>query len=101
MRALVTTQPGFGHFHPLIPLAQALTTAGHEVAVACAPSFHPTVEAAGVGAVPAGIDWRVSDMGNAFPSMRQAATLPEAQRQPLAFQEVFAGAAARAWPRTC
>jgi UDP:flavonoid glycosyltransferase YjiC (YdhE family) len=94
MRALITTQPGFGHFHPLVPLAQALATAGHEVAVACAPSFRPTVEAAGVRAFPAGLDWRVSGMGDAFPSMRQAWALPESQRQALAFQEVFAGATA-------
>jgi UDP:flavonoid glycosyltransferase YjiC (YdhE family) len=94
MRALITTQPGFGHFHPLVPLAQALAAAGHEVAVACAPSFCPTVESAGLRAVPAGIDWRVSGMGDAFPGMRQAWALPEAQRQPLAFREVFAGATA-------
>jgi UDP:flavonoid glycosyltransferase YjiC (YdhE family) len=94
MRALITTQPGFGHFHPLVPLAQALTTAGHEVAVACAPSFRPTVESVGLRAAPAGLDWRISGMGDAFPSMRQAQALPEAQRQALAFREVFAGATA-------
>ena len=102
MRVLVTTQPGFGHFHPLVPLAQALATAGHEVAVACAPSFRPTVESAGVRAVPAGIDWRVSGMGDAFPSMRQAATFPEAQRQPLRLPGGLRGRHRRAHGRrTC
>ena len=39
MRALVTTQPLAGHFHPVVPLARRLAAAGHDVAVACSPSF--------------------------------------------------------------
>lgn len=52
MRVLFTTQPGVGHFHPLVPLARALLAAGHAVAVACAPSFAPLVEVAGLTARP-------------------------------------------------
>ena len=37
MRVLFTTQPGAGHFHPLVPLAQALRDVGHDVAFAGAP----------------------------------------------------------------
>ncbi len=31
--------PGFGHFHPMVPLAQSLRRAGHEVAFATAERF--------------------------------------------------------------
>ncbi len=48
MRVLFTTQPGEGHLNPLVPLARALLAAGHEVAVACAPSFGRLVEARGL-----------------------------------------------------
>jgi len=61
MRVLFTTQPGDGHLNPLVPLAHALTAAGHEVAVACAPSFCPTVEARNIRAFPMGLDWSITD----------------------------------------
>ena len=59
MRVLFTTQPGEGHLNPLVPLAQALTAAGHEVAFACAPRFCPLVEARGFRAFPMGLDWLI------------------------------------------
>lgn len=31
MRVLVTTPAGLGHIHPMVPLAQAVAKAGHEV----------------------------------------------------------------------
>lgn len=61
MRVLFTTQPGEGHLNPLIPLAHALTAAGHEVAVACASAFCSTVEARGFRAFPVGRDWTLTD----------------------------------------
>jgi UDP:flavonoid glycosyltransferase YjiC (YdhE family) len=67
MRVLFTTQPGSGHFNPLVPFAQALVDAGHEVAVACAPCFLIDVEAAGFTAFPAGIDWRNDRLTQFFP----------------------------------
>jgi len=67
MRVLFTSQPSVGHFHPLVPLAHALKAAGHEVAVACAPSFCPTVAASDLRPLPAGLDWRTEEMGDAFP----------------------------------
>lgn len=69
MRVLFTTQPAVGHFHPLVPLAHALTSAGHEVAVACAPAFCPTVAASGLPAIPAGLDWLEEDFEGAFPAL--------------------------------
>ncbi|MEM7160682.1 MAG: glycosyltransferase [Myxococcota bacterium] len=47
MRALFTSIPTSGHVHPLLPLADALREAGHEVAFACAPSLRPSVAAYG------------------------------------------------------
>ena len=67
MRVLFTTQPGIGMFHPLVPFAHALEAAGHEVTVACADCFRPDVEATGLVALPAGIDWRNDLMTQAFP----------------------------------
>ncbi|MGI9121114.1 MAG: glycosyltransferase [Acidimicrobiales bacterium] len=56
MRILFTCVPGFGHFHPMVPLAQALVGAGHEVAFATAPRFcERVVEPAGFTAFPAGL----------------------------------------------
>jgi UDP:flavonoid glycosyltransferase YjiC (YdhE family) len=46
-RYLFTTGAGYGHFHPLVPLARALEQAGHVVAFAVGPSLKGMVEAAG------------------------------------------------------
>ncbi len=67
MRILFTTQPGAGHFNPLVPFARALAAAGHEVAVACAPSFRADVEDAGFQSFPAGVDWRIDRLSDFFP----------------------------------
>lgn len=47
MRALFTTQPNFSHWHPLVPIAQGLEAAGHEVAFASTRGFCPNIEAFG------------------------------------------------------
>ena len=48
MRILFTCVPGFGHFHPLVPLASAAEDAGHEVAFTTAERFcRRVVEPAG------------------------------------------------------
>ena len=54
---MLTTQPGYGHFRPLLPLAHALVAAGHEVRVATSASFAPVVEREGFRAEAAGLDW--------------------------------------------
>src|SRR4051812_25991216 len=58
MRVLFTTQPGTGHFHPLVPLAQALRDVGHDVAFAGARSAQPLIEASGFRGFSAGVEWR-------------------------------------------
>jgi UDP:flavonoid glycosyltransferase YjiC (YdhE family) len=54
MRVLVTTFPGYGHFHPVAPLALALQRAGHDVRVGIHAGFGRWVEACGLTVLPAG-----------------------------------------------
>ena len=56
MRILCTVRAASGHFHPLVPLAQAARDAGHEVAFAMPPSFQGTVERLGFRWLEAGLD---------------------------------------------
>lgn len=53
-RVLFSISGGLGHFHPLVPLAQTLKEAGHEVAFAVGPSLRPLVEASGFAVFPVG-----------------------------------------------
>ena len=71
MRALFTVQPSVGHLHPLVPVARALSQAGHGVVVCSAPSFRPQVEAFGLPYLDAGLDWSMSDQSTweVFPAM--------------------------------
>jgi UDP:flavonoid glycosyltransferase YjiC (YdhE family) len=88
MRFLITTHPGLGHFHPLVPLARALQGAGHEVAVATAARFRPVVEAAGLRHRAAGPDWDESALDETLPAVRG---VPRDGRDEFLFREVFLG----------
>jgi UDP:flavonoid glycosyltransferase YjiC (YdhE family) len=55
MRVLFSSRPGFGHFHPLVPLASALQNAGHSVLFACSPEMVNVVHQAGFEAQAVGI----------------------------------------------
>lgn len=57
MRVLLTTQPGYGHFRPLLPLAHALVAAGHEVRVGTSASYAAVVEREGLTPAAVGLDW--------------------------------------------
>lgn len=71
MRVLFTVQPSTGHLHPLVPVARALSAAGHEVAVCSSASFRAEVEAFGLTHLDAGLDWLAADHGTwtEFPPM--------------------------------
>ncbi len=56
MRVLVTSTPGAGHIHPLVPLAAELMTAGHDVVWATAAESCSRVERYGFDAVAAGMN---------------------------------------------
>ncbi len=53
-RFLFTLSGGYGHLHPLMPLAHALRDAGHAVAFAMGPSLRDRVAAAGFAVFPVG-----------------------------------------------
>jgi UDP:flavonoid glycosyltransferase YjiC (YdhE family) len=55
MRVLVTSITAYGHLQPLLPLAQALSDAGHDVAIATGSDLRPRAEAAGFTAFDAGV----------------------------------------------
>lgn len=55
MRILFTTTAGWGHIHPMVPLAKAFQERGDEVAWAAAAEVAPRLEAAGFEAFPCGI----------------------------------------------
>jgi UDP:flavonoid glycosyltransferase YjiC (YdhE family) len=56
MRILVTSTPGIGHIHPIVPLATELRSAGHEVVWATALESCATVERFGFRAIAAGLE---------------------------------------------
>ena len=58
MRFLFITQPGDGHLNPLVPLARALHSAGHQTLFAVAQSYLADVTRLGLPAVAAGPDYR-------------------------------------------
>ena len=55
MRVLITSISGYGHLQPLLPLANALVDARHDVAIAIGPELRPRAEAAGFTAFEAGL----------------------------------------------
>lgn len=94
---LVTTQPAYGHLHPLVPLCHALVQAGHEVAVGTAASFRPQVEATGIAALTAGIDWLESELAAAFPDYE--AHRARGESKTFLQSEIFGWRTARAMAR--
>jgi UDP:flavonoid glycosyltransferase YjiC (YdhE family) len=67
----MTVQPGLGHLHPTIPVARALSEAGHDVRVASAASFGPTIERCGLASLRAGVDWLESEADATFPGFTE------------------------------
>lgn len=83
MRVLITTL----HFHPLVPLAQALQASGHEVAFACSEDNRPAMEATGFRFFPAG-----TSMRELMPQlMPRLLALPEEQREGWVMGKTFGG----------
>ena len=70
MRVLASCVPGYGHFHPMVPLGRALQAAGHEVAFATEERFCGRVARAGFRAFPAGLGpGKVAERTLALPGM--------------------------------
>jgi UDP:flavonoid glycosyltransferase YjiC (YdhE family) len=87
MRILFTSHPGFGHFHPLVPVARALAQAGHEVAFATAASFQQVIVDNGFRCFAAGTDWQTASEGGLLEAQKRhqaAAADPQAQLRMMA-----------------
>ena len=89
VRALFSCVPGYGHFHPLLPLARALVADGHDVTFATAASFAGRVESAGFAALPAGID-QAERIARFAPYREELQSLPFDQRRTVGFTRNFA-----------
>src|SRR5688572_6032491 len=105
MRVLLTHQPGLGHLHPLVPLAQALEAPGHVVAFATVPTFCDRVEANGFTSFPVGAAETDEELSQL---RKRQAKLPPEERAGYMWVHSFAGfraerslpemlALARAW----
>jgi UDP:flavonoid glycosyltransferase YjiC (YdhE family) len=55
MRVLFVVLPHKSHFFCMVPMAWALSAAGHEVRVASQPDITAAITAAGLNAVPVGV----------------------------------------------
>lgn len=89
IRVLFSTTAGYGHFHPLVPLARAFDDDGHEVLFATAASFGEHVAATGFRTVAAGTE--PDDLQARFATYRlRLGELPVSERRPYAFTWRFA-----------
>lgn len=89
IRVLFSTTAGYGHFHPLVPLARAFVDDGHEVVFATATSFGAHVEATGFRTVAAGT--QPDEVAARFAPFRaRLGEMPIAERRPYAFTWRFA-----------
>lgn len=93
-RFLFSTTPGYGHIHPLIPLAHALKQAGHAVAFATSASRQLLVEASGFTFFPVGSDLATDPEYQQ--SKAQLATMPLAlESEILNYARIWCGIAPR------
>ena len=93
-RFLFSTTTGYGHFHPLVPLARALQQAGHEVAFAAGPPMQPLVEASGFTFFPAGAERETDPEYHQFKAHMQ--TMPGGlDAEMLIYSWLFCGIAPR------
>jgi UDP:flavonoid glycosyltransferase YjiC (YdhE family) len=86
MKLLFTTAPLHGHFHPLVPLADAGMAKGYDVLVATGRAFGDWVSACGLAHAAAGRDGPQS----LTPEERARADQLGARRGPYLFTTVFA-----------
>jgi UDP:flavonoid glycosyltransferase YjiC (YdhE family) len=87
MRALLTCRPLTGHYRPMLPLARALTAAGHNVAFASGDPIAREAAADGFTSFRAGLGVDARELlRRKFPEVD---SLPPAQIRPFVFRELF------------
>lgn len=88
MRVLLSSHGLVGHIHPLVPLATALRTQGHDVCWATGPDGCERVQRAGIQALSAGLSqaelW--AQFGRRHPEINE---LPLQERPDLMFGKLF------------
>lgn len=93
-RFLFSSTPGYGHLHPLMPLARALQQAGHAVAFATHADLRPLMEGAGFTFFPVGGDLGTDPEYQQIKA--QLATMPlNLATEVFAYPRLFCGVAAR------
>jgi len=88
VRVLFTTTPGWGHVHPMVPLAKAFVDRGDDVAWAVATEVVPRLEKVGftVHAAGLGMAENLREFQRRFPEVE---SLPPAARPDFMFPRVF------------
>ena len=92
MRVLVSTTPGKGHIHPVVPLASALRDAGHEVTWATGPESQAHVRSFGFDSARAGmpVAERRAEVQTRNPRLK---SMPPLERRRVLFPQTFAAVA--------
>ncbi|MDP9073811.1 MAG: glycosyltransferase [Actinomycetota bacterium] len=93
VKVLCSCLPGSGHFLPMLPLAQALADAGHDVRFATAADFCPSIAKRGFGTFSAGMSLaqQLEEAGQRYPEAQLA---PGKQRFETFVPQMLAGVAA-------
>jgi UDP:flavonoid glycosyltransferase YjiC (YdhE family) len=88
VRVLVTTTPGRGHYHPMLPLAQAIADRGHDLLWVASAEVCERLRGQGFEAHAAGLAEGVTsaDMIERFPELL---TMAESERPNFAFSKIF------------
>jgi UDP:flavonoid glycosyltransferase YjiC (YdhE family) len=88
MRVLFTTTPGWGHVHPMVPLARAFADRGDDVLWAAAAEVAPRLEKAGfrVEAAGPGLAESFGELNRRFPEIE---ALPPPERPDFMFPRLF------------
>jgi len=88
VRVLFTTTPGWGHVHPMVPLARAFVDRGDDVQWAAAAEVAPRLEREGfpVHAAGPGLAGSFQEVDRRFPGLD---SLPPAERPDFLFPRLF------------
>jgi UDP:flavonoid glycosyltransferase YjiC (YdhE family) len=95
MKILVTSVPGMGHVHPLVPLVSGLQRAGHDVVWATAPEAQARIESYGFRALPSGLAPGAPSTGATSMPGPDLRDVPPRERRAQFFGRRFGGAAVR------
>ncbi|WP_215547717.1 glycosyltransferase [Amycolatopsis sp. CA-230715] len=99
MKILFSSLASHGHLYPLLPLAIAAKSAGHEVVFATDSAMHGSVRSAGIEPLQAGMGMRDAFAEVAQRTLEGGAVAMREQIPPEKMQEMIAAVFAEAMPR--